>query len=63
MASFFFDYYGSLNENGSHRLVYLKAYSLVGGTVWEVLRGMGLLEEACHWGLGFEVSEAHAIPS
>lgn len=52
-----------MNENGSHRLVYLKAYSLVGGTVWEVLRGMGLLEEACHWGLGFEVSEAHAIPS
>ena len=40
---------GGLNENGSHGLIYLKACSPVGGTFWEGLRGVALLEEVCHW--------------
>jgi hypothetical protein len=36
---------GSLNENGLHRLLCLKAWPSVGGTVWEGLRGVVLLEE------------------
>lgn len=38
---------GGLNENGIYRLRYLKARSLVYGTVWEVLGGVALLEEVC----------------
>jgi hypothetical protein len=37
--------------------------SLVGRTVWEGLGGVVLLEEVCHWRVGFEVSEAQARPS
>lgn len=36
-----------LNENGHDRLLYLNVQSLVGGTVWEGLEGMSLLEEVC----------------
>lgn len=32
------------------RLIYLNAWFLVGGTVWEVLGGVALLKEVCHWG-------------
>jgi hypothetical protein len=43
--------------------MYLNVWSSVGETVWEALGGVALLEEVCHWGVGFEVSEAHPIPS
>jgi hypothetical protein len=38
----------SLNEDGSHRLIYLNTWSSVGGVVWEGLGGMALLEEMRH---------------
>ena len=41
---------GILNENGSHRLIYLNVWSPVGGPVWEGLGGVALLKEVCHWG-------------
>lgn len=49
---------GSLNENSPHRLVYLHAESLVGGTVLEGLGGANLLEEAVTGAssLGFQMS-------
>lgn len=53
----------ALNENGSHRLKYFKAWSPVSGIVWEGLGGLALWEEVCHCGVGFEVSKAHATPS
>ena len=40
----------SLNEAGSHRLLCLNNWFLVGGTVWEGLEGEVLLEDMCHWG-------------
>jgi hypothetical protein len=36
---------GGLSENDSHRLIYLKTLSPVGGTVWKGLAGVILLEE------------------
>lgn len=44
-----------LNENDSHRLLYLNVWAPAGGTVWERLEGMALLEEICHWRSYFEV--------
>lgn len=41
--------YGSLNEHGIRWLVCLNIWLPVGGTVWEALGGVVLLEEACHW--------------
>ena len=38
-----------LNEGGFHRFIYWKAWSPVGGTVWEGLGGMDLLEEVRVW--------------
>lgn len=32
---------GGMNENGSHRLLYLNTWSLIGRTVWEGLRDRG----------------------
>ena len=34
--------------SGAHKLIYLK--STFGGTAWEGLGGVALLEEVCHWG-------------
>ena len=42
--------YGGLNENGPHRLIYLKVEPLVNKFVWEGLGGVVLLEKVCHWG-------------
>jgi hypothetical protein len=42
--------YGSLNENGHHRLIYLNTWCLVGRTAWEGLEGVALLEKVSHWG-------------
>lgn len=51
-ASFTFDLYPWLsdgfNENGPHRLMYLKTWLPVGETVWEGLGGLALLEEVYH---------------
>ena len=41
-----------LNEYGPNRLVCLNAWSLVGGTVWEGLGGVALLEEVYHLVIG-----------
>lgn len=55
-------YCGSLNENGSSRLIFLNALSPVGGTIREQLGGMALLEIVL-LGVGFfEVLKAHTIP-
>jgi hypothetical protein len=43
--------------------MYFNAWAAAGGTVWEGLAGVAFLEEVCHWGLGLEVSKAHARPS
>ena len=41
----------SLNENSSHMLICLNAWSLLGGTVWEGVGGVALLEEMwMDWG-------------
>ena len=39
---------GSWNENGP--IANLNAWPPVGGTVWEGLGGVALLEKMCHWG-------------
>lgn len=36
---------GGLNENGPQRFMSLNTWSHVGGTVWEELEGVALLEE------------------
>ena len=41
-------YYSSLIENGPQRLINLGACFPVGGTVWEGLEGVALLELMCH---------------
>ena len=41
--------YGGLNENGPCRIICLNIWSSVGGTVWEEVVGVFLLEEVCHW--------------
>jgi hypothetical protein len=46
-----------LNENDLHRLIYLNAWSPVGGTVWEGLGGCLSLR------VDFEVSQVHGIPT
>ena len=40
---------GGYNEKVFHWLTELTAWSPAGGTVWEGLGGMALLEEVCHW--------------
>jgi hypothetical protein len=39
---------GGLNETGPSKLIFLSAWSLLGGIVWEELASMILLEEVCH---------------
>jgi hypothetical protein len=45
--------------NGSHRLIYLNTCPPVGGTVWEGLGGVALLEEVCHWGWALMFQKIH----
>lgn len=47
---------GDSIKNSTHRLIDLNASALVGETVREGLGVVVLLEELCHCGLGFEVS-------
>jgi hypothetical protein len=39
---------GGLNENGPQRFIHLNTWSLVGGSIWEVLEDIALLEEVCN---------------
>jgi hypothetical protein len=39
---------GGFDETGPARLICVKAWSIVGGTVWEGLGAVALLEEVCH---------------
>lgn len=52
--------YSSLNENGINRLTYLNTCATAGGTIWEILEGLALLE-MCHWGVPCG-SKSHTIP-
>ncbi|EDM02560.1 rCG36869, partial [Rattus norvegicus] len=56
---------GDLNENGSHRLIYLNPKSLESGIIWEKKKSESW-QEMYHGGGGlgvdFEVSKAHARP-
>lgn len=52
----------SLNENVSHKFIYLKMGFRVRDTIWAGLGGMALIEEIC-LGTGFEVTKQHAIPN
>lgn len=56
-SPFFFDKLiaicSDLNKNGIHRFVYLNAWSLANGTVWE--GDVVLLKEVCH--LGWSLNE------
>ena len=58
---FVYDKYGVLNENGHNGLVYLKTWDLFGGTVWQGLRGLPLLEEVCHWEIALRFQKTHII--
>lgn len=40
---------GGLEENGSHWLIHLSAWSLDGETVWKGLEGVALLSEVWMW--------------
>lgn len=42
-------HYGGLNENCPHVLIYLNAWSPVGGSIWERLGGVASLEEVCYY--------------
>lgn len=41
-------YYGVLKENGPNRFIH--AWFPVGGSIWEGLGGVSLVEEVYHWG-------------
>lgn len=43
--------YDGLNENSFHKVIYLNTWSTVGGSVWEGLGGVTMLEKVC-WGGG-----------
>lgn len=45
---------GGVNENGP-RGSCLHTWLLAGGTIWEGVGGVVLLEEMCYWGVSFEV--------
>ena len=40
-----------LNENNSHRFINLDSSMSIGGTIWEGLGCVALLEEVCHQGM------------
>lgn len=52
--------YGGFSENETHRLIYLGAWSPVGGNAWEGLRVVASLEETCHQGTGLAILKAQA---
>lgn len=39
----------SFNKNRMHCLIYLTGWSPAGGTSWERLGDVALLEEVCYW--------------
>lgn len=47
-----------LNENGPHRLVSLRTWSPVGGTIWE---GLGVCWRRCHLGQALEFQKTLII--
>ena len=49
--------------NAPKRLIYLKASATDGGTVWEGLAGVALLEAVCKLRLCTGVSKVHSRPS
>lgn len=51
------DQCGGLNESGLCRLIYVNAWSPVGGT-WVGLSGVALEEGVCHFG----APKVHAMP-
>jgi hypothetical protein len=55
--------HSGLKKNAPYRLMYLNTWSPVSATVWEGLGGVALLEEVCHYGVVFEVSKAHTVPT
>ena len=52
----------SLNENGPQRLLSLNTWPPVGGTVWEGLGHVALLEEVCQWGQALRFQNIGVIP-
>lgn len=54
--------YDDLNKNGPYSLIYLNTWFIVDGTVRKGFRGLVLLEEVCHSGVCFGVSEVRFIP-
>jgi hypothetical protein len=44
------------------RLIYLNTWSSVGGTLWEGLEGVALLEEVCHWKWGLRFQKLMPLP-
>ena len=55
--------YGGLNVNDPHGLICLNAWSSVGGTVWEGLKDVALLEEVYHCLLGFQKTSIIRVSS
>lgn len=56
---------GDLKDNGFYKLIYLNAWFLVSGTVWEGFGGVALLEEGCHrrWALRFQILTSFSVSS
>ena len=53
-----------LNGNGPHKLIYMNAWSPVGGTIWVGLGGVALLEEVCVTeSKALRFQKVHTIPS
>jgi hypothetical protein len=54
---------GSLNENGIYKLIYyLNTQSQVGGTIWEGLGSVAILEEVCPWGWALRFQRPMPFP-
>jgi hypothetical protein len=52
-----------LNGNSSYRLIYLKAWSIVGGTVLGRIKRHGLVGGGVSLEVGFEILKTHIRPS